>query len=495
MLAAVIGIMMATSMSVFGFLSKAHLQQGAETLDNVPKIERLDDQISREKARIADDQKVIGQLDATVNSFIGKDNGDRALQVRRSQDRQRSQLRTDINNAQKSIDQLNTEKAPLASEVKKLQLDVGPLRYIGELIYGSDNVDKNIESAVKLFSMLIVLILDPSAVMLLTAYNHSVLRRENEKKQKAASSEPTRPNLLPDTFDSDPEASPESEGITSDIPEVPAQAEFNLPENDANQSETEIHAPIPEESVEFLDEEKEELPLSANNALGSFQSEPVDEQKDVDRNDENILLTEQGSGFNDSPPEGRTQEEIREINEKEEIIEEEDSSPPLRTTEIVYENRNFTSQEEEQVPVITEEPSPGVWFEAIDDEEEKTDLERFRLESNVPPLPIVRQPLPSRVAKDTGFESAFWERRTESSEDTISSIEPTIDPLPVAEIPTPHFVPQKARNYRAFIIEQDAQNRARQAALAQSQVVAPDPTKVDKYPKALSWLTEFERTK
>ena len=172
-------LMLVTSIGVFGFLSKAHLEQGASTVDNSAKIERLDQQIAREKATIDDDNKVITQLDATINSYLGKDRTDRSLSVRRSQNPQRKQLRDDIDAAQKRIDGFSDEKMKLTSEVRKLQLDVGPIRYIAELVYGADgNADKNIESAVRLFTLIIVSTLDPLAVILLIAANHTLLRRQ-----------------------------------------------------------------------------------------------------------------------------------------------------------------------------------------------------------------------------------------------------------------------------------------------------------------------------
>lgn len=183
---ATIALMVATSISVFGFLTKAHLEQGAATIDNTAKIERLDQQITREKSTIIDDERVISQLDATIASFIGKDNADRALSVRKSQLQQRKQLRDEIDAAHKRISNFSDEKLKLTSEVRALQLEVGPIRYISELIYSNeDNETKKVESAVKLFTLLIVSTLDPLAIILLVAANHTLLRLENEKKKPA----------------------------------------------------------------------------------------------------------------------------------------------------------------------------------------------------------------------------------------------------------------------------------------------------------------------
>jgi len=180
----VLALMVTTSIGTFGFLSKAHLEQGASTIDNSAKIERLDQQIAREKSVIVDDEKVIAQLDATINSYIGKDRTDRSLAVRKSQAPQRKQLRDDIEAAQKRIDTYSDEKLKLQSEVRKQQLDVGPIRYIAELFYGvAEDSTKNIEAAVRIFTLLIVSTLDPLAVILLIAANHTFMRHQDEKKK------------------------------------------------------------------------------------------------------------------------------------------------------------------------------------------------------------------------------------------------------------------------------------------------------------------------
>lgn len=220
-----IALMVATSIGVFGFLSKAHLEQGAGTLDNGPKIERLEYQINREKSIIADNEKVIKQLDDTVNSFLGKDRTDRSLAVRKSQAPQRKQLREEIDAAQKRIDALSTEKMSLESEVRKLELEVGPIRYIAELVYGvQEDSTKNVEAAVRMFTLLIVSTLDPLAVVLLIAANYSWARRNDKKEIKKETpalevSEEIQPIPVAADIQSTEEISPKKEIINEAIPE------------------------------------------------------------------------------------------------------------------------------------------------------------------------------------------------------------------------------------------------------------------------------------
>ena len=185
-----LALMMATSMGVFGFLTKSHLEQGAATVDNSAKVERLDQQIAREKSTIADDEKIIIQLDAAINSYIGEDKTDKAVAIRKSQAPQRKQLRDDIDASQKKIDGYSEDKLKLTSEVRALQLEIGPIRYIAELFYGTTgDQSANIESAVKMFTLLIVSTLDPLAIIMLIAANHTLMQRQNEKKEKARKDE------------------------------------------------------------------------------------------------------------------------------------------------------------------------------------------------------------------------------------------------------------------------------------------------------------------
>lgn len=246
----ILALMIATSIGVFGFLSKAHLEQSASTIDNSAKIEQLNYQINREKELIADNEKVIGQLDATVNSFLERDRTDRSLSVRRSQAPQRKQLQDESSESQKRIDTLNSEKFTLESEVRKMQLDVGPIRYIAELFYGvEENVTKNIESAVRIFTLLIVSTLDPLAVILLIAANHTLLRLKNGKDketQEAAPHEGTDNKEQKAYYDKNIER--------VEPPPTPGSIESVQVETTEGK-EGQIHLPIQEDPLEVINEE------------------------------------------------------------------------------------------------------------------------------------------------------------------------------------------------------------------------------------------------
>lgn len=207
-------IMVITNIGVFGYLSKGHLEQGAATIDHSAKVEQINRQITQEQSRITDSEKIIAQMDGAVNSLIGKDQANRSLSVRKSQAGQRKQLRDEITASQKQIDTWNAEKFTLEAEVRKVEHEIGPIKYIAEVFIQSDD-KKAVDTAVQLFTLLIVLVLDPAAVMLLLAANHSLSKTNNENEEKEEKSQD--PVVEPATGFSNTESANKQADITNEL--------------------------------------------------------------------------------------------------------------------------------------------------------------------------------------------------------------------------------------------------------------------------------------
>lgn len=182
--AAVVVLMFITSMGIFGFLSKAHIEQTVSTADNTVLIKQLDDKIERENKKIKDAETVIAQLDNSVKvlqdaqRLRGKDG---AIAVREGQKEERATLQTVIDTAMKEIDKLQTERTTLAVEQTKLEAEVGPLKYIAELIYS--NADRNqLEAAVRWVIIVLVFVFDPLAILLLIAANIGMVKTKPKRK-------------------------------------------------------------------------------------------------------------------------------------------------------------------------------------------------------------------------------------------------------------------------------------------------------------------------
>jgi len=178
-------LMLLTSMGIFGYLSKAHLDQGIPTGDVASKIAIIDEKIKTEKDNVSAARRALQQMDAQVDQTLARTSDDkgteRSVQIRRGQQKERSLLLADIGSAQTRIARLNEERAPIASELRKVEAEVGPIKYIAALIYG-DNPDQNVlEKAVRIVIIMIVIVFDPMAVLMLIAVNQTLSRKEENE--------------------------------------------------------------------------------------------------------------------------------------------------------------------------------------------------------------------------------------------------------------------------------------------------------------------------
>ena len=296
LITAVVVLMFITSMGIFGFLSKAHIEQTAESEENVAKMEQIDKKIVRltdtimsseqaiikietkdenkneeinfqiqtEEERIVkvidQYQKLVDEQDKIINSasdnldlleqFV-KDKDIRSLQalvgtkadgvygpgtaarvneyrekeeskvdqiiadarkritnlrerelteISKSNeliDRLRNNINTDeldevatnriknlqntIIESEESITNLNVEKFKLEAEERKLEAEVGPIKYIAELVYSGEADRDVLEDAVRWVILIIIFVFDPLAVLLLIAAN---IGWENERENR-----------------------------------------------------------------------------------------------------------------------------------------------------------------------------------------------------------------------------------------------------------------------------------------------------------------------
>ena len=171
---ALVILMLITSLGIFGFLSKAHLEQSIQSGgNNIIKVESLQRRIDNEQRAIRDAETVISQLDTVVETLLKYDRvrgEEGALAVRKSQTEERAELNSIINTSFLNIEELQIELLPLKKQQLELEVEVGPLMYVAELVYGKD-AKENLGEAVRLVILLIVMVFDPLAVLLLIAGN------------------------------------------------------------------------------------------------------------------------------------------------------------------------------------------------------------------------------------------------------------------------------------------------------------------------------------
>jgi hypothetical protein len=187
LLPAVVMLMLITSMGIFGFLSKAHNDQNLVSGDVQGKIAIYDEKIKISKENIDANRKALKQMDEAVDQVMGRSSdekgADKAVAIRRGQQKERARLQSEIQAEQKTITALNEERAPIAAEVRQVEAEVGPIKYIAKLIY-DDNPDANIlEKAVVWVIMIIVAVFDPLALVLILAAQQSIRWARDEKEE------------------------------------------------------------------------------------------------------------------------------------------------------------------------------------------------------------------------------------------------------------------------------------------------------------------------
>jgi hypothetical protein len=248
MITAVMVLMLITSMGIFGFLSKAHNDQNLVSGDVQSKIAIYDEKIKTARDNIDANRKALKQMDEAVDQVMGRSNdekgAEKAVQIRRSQQKERARLQSEITAEQKIVAAVSEERSPIAAEVRKVEAEVGPIKYIAKFIYGDKGADENmLEKAVTWIIVLIVVVFDPLAViMLLAAQMTFGWRREETEPVKAVSIN----DIVPQPQEYIPEEEiNQTEIIAQEVAEVIPEAVLTADQTtNINQTEAPSETPV-----------------------------------------------------------------------------------------------------------------------------------------------------------------------------------------------------------------------------------------------------------
>lgn len=183
-------LMLITSMGIFGFLSKAHSDQSLVSGDVTAKISVYDEKIKTAKENIDANRKALKQMDEAVDQVMGRSTdekgADKAVALRRTQQKERGRLITEIEAYQKTVSVLAEQRAPIAAEVRKVEAEVGPIKYIAAMIYGDDPDENTLERSVRWLIILLICVFDPLAVLMLIAANLTQMKQKEWQEEKPA---------------------------------------------------------------------------------------------------------------------------------------------------------------------------------------------------------------------------------------------------------------------------------------------------------------------
>ena len=180
------------------------------------EIQRLrksaEDQVSQSQELIARLQKQLGQSDNTaeIDTLI---------------DEQTDRIRS----ATADIDKLTEEKYALQTEYRKLEAEVGPIKYIAEFIYGETADRDLLEEAVRWVIITIIFVFDPLAVLLLIASQYTFAYHRGGN---------TPPTGGKDDDPEDPKEDPEQDNVAESESQIDDRTDDSEPVATTDREET-----------------------------------------------------------------------------------------------------------------------------------------------------------------------------------------------------------------------------------------------------------------
>ena len=154
---AIILLMLITSMGIFGYLSKAHLESNVILGANTVQLRTIE---AQEK--------------------IARDRLEYLLKQASDPEKINPRVDRDIRTTQAELKKLSQEKLPLMAEENKLAAEIGPIKYIAELFYSKDD-PAFIDKAVRAVIITIIIVFDPLAILLLIAAQQSYRNLKDPK--------------------------------------------------------------------------------------------------------------------------------------------------------------------------------------------------------------------------------------------------------------------------------------------------------------------------
>ena len=179
---AVVILMFITSMGIFGYLSKSHIDAGTNTSQVTVKLDRVNSRIASEQKVIDRAERQLENLDKALERYVELGAVSKGLDRRESQEEERTKLTNMVNKSQEKIDVYLDEKSEYELEIKNFEVEVGPLKYISALLYG-DNALTFLENAVRWVILILVFVFDPLAVLLVVAANITIRDVLNKRKR------------------------------------------------------------------------------------------------------------------------------------------------------------------------------------------------------------------------------------------------------------------------------------------------------------------------
>jgi hypothetical protein len=164
-------------MGIMGYLSRAHVQNNSIGDTQALMIEQLVYQKTAEETKIKNAQTQLNNMDRITSTGNAADSNFIMSRQRAA----RTNINNDIAASYKTITDIQTKLLPLQQQAVKLESEVGPLKYVAQLLYNTDGAD-GVDKAVRLIIISLIFVFDPLAILLVVAANISILQMTRTKR-------------------------------------------------------------------------------------------------------------------------------------------------------------------------------------------------------------------------------------------------------------------------------------------------------------------------
>jgi len=179
---AILVLMFITSLGIFGFLSKAHLEQSTPTEPLQGQIKQLELKIEQKEQQKIRIETALSKLDIAFDKYLELGAVTKGLKSREETRDETTLLNGELEKVINEINDLNFSLFSIKNQLNMLEVEVGPIKYVASLFY--DEVDNTkLEDSVRWIIILLILVFDPLAVVLIIAGNISLTEEKNKLKK------------------------------------------------------------------------------------------------------------------------------------------------------------------------------------------------------------------------------------------------------------------------------------------------------------------------
>ena len=184
LMTSVVVLMLITSLGIFGFLAKANIEQTLQGDRYSLELSIIDKRLDAKEKELSRYEERLEGLDYIIDTARPQDRN----YIDRRQRDERLEIAVDIDRVVSEIVVLNEDKLPLQREQLVQEGEIGPIKYVAEMLYGEDVAKDKLDNAARILIFFIIFAFDPLAVLLLVA-SLGIMARENDPLNPAFSTD------------------------------------------------------------------------------------------------------------------------------------------------------------------------------------------------------------------------------------------------------------------------------------------------------------------